>query len=86
MKARRPSLDFVHAAARWIPDAPAYAYQLDAASTMLPYLEPYLIKVQKLAREQLDPDRHADLICDIDVFNQAEVLCPIRTQRSAKWA
>ena len=72
MKARRPSLDFSHAAARWIPDAPAYAYQLDAGSTMLPYLEPYLIKVQKLAREQLDPSRHADLIRDIDVFNHQE--------------
>lgn len=72
MKARRPSLDFSHAAARWIPDAPAYAYQLDAGSTMLPYLEPYLIKVQKLARAQLDPSRHADLIRDIDVFNHQE--------------
>lgn len=72
MKARRPSLDFDHAPARWIPDAPAYAYQLDAASTMLPYLEPYLIKVQKLAREQLDPNRDADLIGEIDVFNHQE--------------
>lgn len=72
MKARRPSLDFTHAPARWIPDAPAYAYQLDAASTMLPYLEPYLIRVQKLAREQLDPASDADLIRAIDVFNQQE--------------
>ena len=72
MKARRPSLDFDHAPARWIPDAPAYAYQLDAASTMLPYLEPYLIRVQKLARKQLDPEQHADLIRDIDLFNQQE--------------
>jgi uncharacterized protein len=72
VKARRPELDFSHAPARWIPDAPAYAYQLDGASTMLPYLEPYLIKVQKLARERLDPIRHADLIHDIDVFNHQE--------------
>lgn len=72
MKPRRPSFDFDHAPARWIPDAPAYAYQLDAASTMLPYLEPYLIRVQKLARERLDPARHADLIRDIDLFNQQE--------------
>ena len=72
MKARRPSLDFSRAPAGWIPDAPGYAYQLDAASTMLPYLEPYLIKVQKLAREQLDPDRHAELIRDIEVFNHQE--------------
>lgn len=72
LKARRPNLDFTHAPARWIPDAPAYAYQLDAASTMLPYLEPYLIKVQKLARERLDPTVHADLIRDIDLFNHQE--------------
>lgn len=72
MIARRPSLDFDHAPARWIPDAPAYAYQLDAASTMLPYLEPYLIKVQRLARERLDPTRHANLIRDVDLFNRQE--------------
>ena len=72
MKVRRPSLDFDHAPAHWIPDAPGYAYQLDAASTMLPYLEPYLIRVQKLARERLDPARHSDLIRSIDLFNQQE--------------
>lgn len=72
VKARRPALDFVQARARWIPDAPSYAYQLDAASTMLPYLEPYLIKVQKLARERLDPKADADLIADIDLFNRQE--------------
>lgn len=72
MKARRPALDFTRARARWIPDAPAYAYQLDGASTMLPYLEPYLIKVQNLARERLDPREDADLIRDIDLFNRQE--------------
>ena len=30
MKARRPPLDFTHAPAHWIADAPGYAYQLDA--------------------------------------------------------
>jgi predicted metal-dependent hydrolase len=72
MLARRPQFDFSHAAARWTPAAPAYARQLDAASLMLPYLEPYLIKVEKLARERLDPDRDAALIRDIDLFNQQE--------------
>lgn len=70
--ARRPALEFTHAPAGWIPDAPAYAYQLDAASAMLPYLEPYLIKVQKLAREQLDPTRDGDLLHAIDLFNRQE--------------
>lgn len=72
MKARRPELDFSHAPAHWIPDAPAYAYQLDAASVMLPYLEPYLIKVQKFARERLDPVRDAELCRAVDVFNRQE--------------
>jgi uncharacterized protein len=72
MIARRPTIDFAYAPSRWIPDAPAYAYQLDAASTMLPYLEPYLIKVQKLARERLDPVADAALIRDVDVFNHQE--------------
>jgi len=72
MQARRPPLEFGSARPRWIPAAPAYAYQLDAASSMLPYLEPYLIKVQKLARERLDPVRHAGLVRDIELFNQQE--------------
>jgi predicted metal-dependent hydrolase len=72
MKARRPQLDFLRTPARWIPRAPGYAYQLDAASVMLPYLEPYLIKVQKLAREQLDPVRDAELCRAVDVFNRQE--------------
>jgi len=72
MKARRPALDFASAPPRWIPAAPAWAYQLDAASSMLPYLEPYLIKVQKLARERLDPFRDAALLRDIELFNQQE--------------
>lgn len=72
MKARRPALDFSRTPGPWIPGAPGYAYQLDAASVMLPYLEPYLIKVQKQARERLDPRANADLIRDVDVFNQQE--------------
>lgn len=72
MQVRRAPLDFDAARPRWIPAAPAYAYQLDAASSMLPYLEPYLIKVQKLARERLDPERHAALIRDVELFNQQE--------------
>lgn len=72
MKARRPSLDFACDPGPWIPQAPEYAYRLDAASLMLPYLEPYLIKVQKQARERLDRRRHAQLIRDVDLFNQQE--------------
>ena len=73
MKARRPSLNFSsRRPGPWIPDAPAYSYQLDSASVMLPYLEPYLIKVQKQARERLDPRRHAALIGDVELFNQQE--------------
>lgn len=70
--ARRPALDFTDAPPGWIPDAPAYGHQLDAASAMLPYLEPYLIKVQKLARERLDPTRDGELIREIDLFNRQE--------------
>jgi len=73
MKARRPALDFSsRAPGPWIPEAPGYAYQLDGASVMLPYLEPYLIKVQKQARERLEPHRDAELIRDVELFNQQE--------------
>jgi len=72
VKPRRPSLDFSGACARWIPSAPGFAHQLNAASSALPYLEPYLIRVLKLAREKLDPAAHAELIRDVDLFNQQE--------------
>jgi hypothetical protein len=72
VKARRPALDFSRSPGPWVPDAPGYAYQLDSASLMLPYLEPYLIKVQKQARERLDPQRDAELIRDVELFNQQE--------------
>jgi predicted metal-dependent hydrolase len=36
------------------------------------YVEPFLIKVMKRAKSQLDPARDADLIRDIDIFNKQE--------------
>jgi predicted metal-dependent hydrolase len=36
------------------------------------YIEPFLIKVMRRAQERLDPERHAELLADLDVFNRQE--------------
>lgn len=71
MKARRPRLDFERSDPLWIPAQPGFAHALNGGSSVLPYLEPYLIKVQKLARDRL-VESHPALAREIGVFNQQE--------------
>ena len=71
MKARLPEIDFSQANPRWIPAAPAFAHQLNGASLLLPYLEPYLVKVMRSARPQI-AEVAPELLADLDVFNRQE--------------
>ena len=71
MHARLPHIDFSNADAHWIPAAPALAHQLNGASLLLPYLEPYLIKTMKMARPRLAEVAPA-LLDDLDTFNRQE--------------
>ncbi|MCH2172005.1 metal-dependent hydrolase [Myxococcota bacterium] len=71
MKARLPEFDFSQANPRWIPAAPAFAHQLNGASLLLPYLEPYLVKVMRAARPRV-AEVAPELLEDLDVFNQQE--------------
>jgi predicted metal-dependent hydrolase len=71
MRARLPEIDFSEADAHWIPAAPEYAHQMNGASLLLPYLEPYLIKVMKAARPRV-AEVAPELLDDLDVFNRQE--------------
>ncbi|MEZ4354858.1 MAG: metal-dependent hydrolase [Myxococcota bacterium] len=74
---RRPRLDFEAATRNWMPRNPAFGYQLAGGSLVLPYLEPYLIRIMRQAREALAALRPAPrqldrLLRDIDLFNGQE--------------
>ncbi len=71
MLARLPDIDFSQADGHWLPAVPAFGHQLNGASLMLPYLEPYLIKVMKAARPVV-AQRAPELLDDLDTFNRQE--------------
>ena len=50
MKVRIPEIDFSKVPPIWAPANPAFGHKYDGASLMLPYLEPYLIKVMRKAQ------------------------------------
>lgn len=68
---RRPDLDFSGLAAHWCGNA-EFAQSVNAFAFVPTHIEPFLIKVLKRAKDQLDPDRDADLIARIDWFNKQE--------------
>jgi predicted metal-dependent hydrolase len=68
---RRPEIDFADVDPIWTPAHPELAYRLNGGSLTLPYLEPYLIRVMRRARQELG-DRHPALVRDIDLFNAQE--------------
>jgi predicted metal-dependent hydrolase len=71
MQARLPQIDFSRSNALWLPAVPEFAHQMNAGSLLLPYLEPYLIKVMKLARPKL-AEVAPELLDDVDAFNRQE--------------
>lgn len=74
MQIRVPDIDFSKVAPIWAPGNPGFGHRYDAASILLPYLEPYLIRVmrdvqQRLREKGLDT---ADINRDIELFNKQE--------------
>jgi hypothetical protein len=68
MNVRYPNLNFDDVPAIWGADL-EYTCIVNANSTTLPALEPFLIKINKKAKEALDPVADAELIREIDWFN-----------------
>jgi len=71
MRARVPQIDFSQADGHWIQSWPEFAHRLNGASLLLPYLEPYLIRVMKQARPLVE-ERAPALLPEVDVFNRQE--------------
>lgn len=77
MIVRKPEFDYRRTPRVWMPGNPEFGYQLNGGSLTLPYLEPYLIRVMRQAKEVLQerrPDTPARwrLERDIDLFNGQE--------------
>ena len=74
MQVRTPDIDFSQVAPIWAPANPAFGHRYDAASILLPYLEPYLIRVMRDAKKLLQEKGLATdtLSRDIDLFNKQE--------------
>ncbi|MEM9174011.1 MAG: metal-dependent hydrolase [Myxococcota bacterium] len=68
---RRPRIDFADADPVWLPIAPRFAHQQNGASLLMPYLEPFLIRVIKTARVELE-EKAPHLVPDVDVFCRQE--------------
>jgi predicted metal-dependent hydrolase len=66
MITRFPKFDFSRVRAHWAPDA-EFAQKYNAASLVPAHVEPYLLKVMKLAQERLEPGtrlyKEADIFC-----------------------
>lgn len=71
MKVRFPKMNFDDVPAIWGADL-EYTCMVNANSTTLPALEPFLIKANNKAKTLLDPIRDAQLIKEIDWFNAQE--------------
>ena len=71
MQARLPEIDFTQADAHWFPSVPEFGHRMNGGSLLLPYLEPYLIRVMKMARPRI-AEVAPELLHDLDVFNRQE--------------
>jgi uncharacterized protein len=71
MRVRQPTIDYSGVQPVWAPHT-EFAHAFTANSLVPAYIEPYLIKVMRKAKDQLDPERDADLLADIAIFNKQE--------------
>jgi uncharacterized protein len=71
MQVRFPRWDFLGLKAHWAPNR-EFAQIYNAASTVPAYIEPYLLKVMRLAKDEIDP-ANAELHQKLDVFIKQEM-------------
>jgi predicted metal-dependent hydrolase len=71
MKARFPKFDFSGIKAHWTRN-PEFAQNVNAASLVPAYIEPFLLKIMQHARKDLDPSR-TRLLSDLDIFIKQEM-------------
>jgi uncharacterized protein len=71
MQVRYPKFDFSHTSPHWNENKELSQW-INAGNIIPAYIEPFLIKVMRKARAELDPVADAELIADIDTFNKQE--------------
>lgn len=71
MQVRFPKWDFSGLKAHWAPNR-EFAQIYNAASTVPAYIEPYLLKVMRLAKDRIDP-ADQDLHRKLDIFIKQEM-------------
>jgi predicted metal-dependent hydrolase len=71
MQVRFPKWNFTGLRAHWAPHS-EFAQIYNAASTVPAYIEPYLLKVMRLAKEKIDP-ANAELHRKLDIFIKQEM-------------
>lgn len=71
MQVRYPKFDFSNTPPHWC-DNPEHAQIINAGNIIPAYIEPFLIRVLRRAKQELDPVADAELIADIDIFNKQE--------------
>jgi predicted metal-dependent hydrolase len=71
MQVRYPELDFSNTVPHWCA-SPEQSQVINAGNIIPAYIEPFLIKVMRKAKKELDPVADAQLIADIDTFNKQE--------------
>ncbi|HXD04375.1 MAG TPA: metal-dependent hydrolase [Novosphingobium sp.] len=71
MKARFPKFDFSQVKAHWAPSA-EFSQMFNASSLIPAYVEPYLLKVMRMAAGKIDPS-DTKLLEEIDIFCKQEM-------------
>jgi uncharacterized protein len=71
VQVRHPTFDFTGISPMWADNAEA-VHSLNAQGIVPAYIEPFLIKVMRRAKAELDPVQHADLIADLEIFSRQE--------------
>lgn len=71
MKVRYPEFDFSNTIPHW-GSSPEQSQVINAGNIIPTYIEPFLIKVMRKAKKELDPVADAELIADMDIFNRQE--------------
>jgi predicted metal-dependent hydrolase len=71
VKVRYPKFDFSETKPHWCT-SPEQSQVINAGNIIPAYIEPFLIKVMRMAKAELDPVTDAELLADMDIFNRQE--------------
>src|ERR1700733_8689890 len=71
MQVRHPTFDLTGMRAHWAPNH-EWVQHINATGIVPSAIEPFLIKVMRRGKAELDPVVDAELIADVEIFNRQE--------------